>query len=1250
MGAILNRARSQRDVADAQHSPPLSHVGPKLCTLGTMGLPVDEDFSEAAVAGRVGRAVIAETEGRTRRYADLAELIDACRRSDDLGDISQREHRLGMSALAAYQVCADPGLLDRLSDAERDEALLGFAHYVSYLGSHRAAHLAPGPPTVFPEVIRRYTDGEKLAIAWWGVAMVMLESVGPEGYAPIAEAIEQQVTQLPESIVAQAEETERKITMNPALAVGRALRAEADGTRRYRNLTELINGSVALDVPAESDEETESRCFALGTAALNAAGVCLEPDSFDRAPTELRPLLLQSFAVTLNFVLEHKLWHLAPQPFDHYRGLVERYEDLGDKADVCLRAASIVRESGNVARSLEILLVLEDQPLPAPISATFHLHTGNTYRDLRRFDDAHRHYGLAEKAAKGTDEPDRSATLAEIDHQRHRLSMYSDNPEHQPDPKDSRFNPNPFRPGSILRDPEGWRAAPAQLLTLAQNAGRSGDAWTAHHALQELATAVPPTNYELHVLLHLEAAELAHRFGAPREIVRWHDCLGTCAAILSGSRRELGIVLSHQAARMAAYTDAMPAITLARWAAAADRVSLYTAGIQADIGYVLYRNGCLADAKDRFDASLALEENELVRVQRDLVAVLLGEPADGTPEAIAETRRLSALGEVGVARWRGAGRLLAGPADDVDTWESLLLRSKGEITQWSPTLQFLVEAYQLQIDERSAGMFGNATIDNAKSRLFEVMYESGLLGMLDRYWNVPQWASAAWVLGSRTSAAMREQIGLEIAVSAPVPHTAAVIVPDDSISDTREITARLDRLLALTFLPNGVVEFGDAEDATTLRAWAADFIAAHAGRITYQVDDPPSRFGAEIERRTQQFHRDVAQLPLRLQWRLGRIEKRKWATIARQPVRDFNALEREYLAELDEHDARRLQALLDSRVRATDLLTAAVDRDRAEVRSWFTGRHQVTLDLVQGTELAHWIACHGTETGVTDVGISRAQAQSAASQVGLATTMPDQAEIVRLADGLRATASIETETGVETEVSLRLREPWESVPIENIPDATGRALSQDHAVVRRHTRRPRFGIATARLPRRRVRILGDPMGNTPTKLGLPGSLDEAHGVAEVFGVQAHVQDDATWDRLGECAKEADLLWISTHCEPVSELGGIPALLVRDRWILPSEIGALDVDPGLVVMLTVCAGGRSVPLGAVSGPPLATAFLDAGAALVISPLRRIQDTEWAPQIVDAARACAHRGTIVDLVRTLNAAPAAGPYGGPWVMHA
>lgn len=87
----------------------------------------------------------------------------------------------------------------------------------------------------------------------------------------------------------------------------------------------------------------------------------------------MRPQLLTSFAITLHFVLDSKLWHLAPEPFDHYLALVQRYDDPAAKAETCWRAASIVRESGDVERSLDILLALDGSPLSPELATTLHL-------------------------------------------------------------------------------------------------------------------------------------------------------------------------------------------------------------------------------------------------------------------------------------------------------------------------------------------------------------------------------------------------------------------------------------------------------------------------------------------------------------------------------------------------------------------------------------------------------------------------------------------------------------------------------------------------------------------------------------------------------------------------------------------------------------------------------------------------------------------------------------------------------------
>jgi hypothetical protein len=73
-------------------------------------------------------------------------------------------------------------------------------------------------------------------------------------------------------------------------------------------------------------------------------------------------------------------------------------------------------------------------------------------------------------------------------------------------------------------------------------------------------------------------------------------------------------------------------------------------------------------------STLAVEETDLVRAQREMVGVLLGE-SDGDGSA-QESVRADSWSEVGTARFRAATRVLAEPADDVHTWPDLSLHSK----------------------------------------------------------------------------------------------------------------------------------------------------------------------------------------------------------------------------------------------------------------------------------------------------------------------------------------------------------------------------------------------------------------------------------------------------------------------------------------------------------------------------------------------------------------------------------------------
>ncbi|TYB47895.1 CHAT domain-containing protein [Actinomadura chibensis] len=839
------------------------------------------------------------------------------------------------------ELCGNPALLDPLDDAERARQLLHFGVLLSYLLENEAHGLAPRPLESYVELIVRSPDPHVAAMVWMMVSGIL----GGLGAREISAAADARIQSWLKESKPQFRDVFLRETRGVASAVGAALHDEAENrTHRYPDLRTLIDEAPEEDDAAAPLRENEAHLRGLGHGALRAASLCEHATEIDALSPEERAEGLAAFVAFLNFVVEKKVWHLAPRPLASYPILCPLFEDPVVRAHAVGCAASITRESGRVQDSFDLLLTLEtDLPRILPEQAvTFRLHGANTLRDLRRLDEASDWYARAEQEAERLDPGSRAAVLDDIAHQDHRRSHYTGRSEGRPG-RGTEYDPNPFLPGSVFNDPERWRRRPWQLLTLAQNARHGDDPVTAYEALTHLVDVAAPSDHDLLASAHNEVAELADMVGAPARVTRWHGFLCLCATVLSGNHRELGGRLSRQATRLASLDDHLSAFTLARWAMGADHVPLYTAGIQADIGYVLLRNGTLEASRERFESSLeSVPGDGLVQAQKAMVETLLGLPA--------------------------------------------------------------------------------------------------------------------------------------------------------------------------------------------------------------AVDDEPGR------------------------------------------------------------------------------------------------RLSPTGETVQGAGAAHAIAFRSgsaREVTVADIPVGRAAAQDAVGALKVAPAVPDAAE--RLAAALREAA------GGAAEVSLRLREPWEQVPVENLPDATGRSLAQDHVVVRRHGRRPRFGLATVPFPDR-VEVLGDPMGPEDA-LGLPGALDEARAVADLFGTVPVVQDQVTWERLRYSARTADLLWLSTHCEPVPELGGAAALRLHDRWVLPSELAALDVNPGLVVVLTICAGGRAVPLGRVSEPPTATAFLRAGADLVISPLRPIRDTTWSPLIVDAlTRTLDTDPTPAALVRALNAATPGTEPSAPWIMHA
>ncbi|MFI0417211.1 CHAT domain-containing protein [Spongiactinospora sp. 9N601] len=1163
-------------------------------------------------------------------------------------EVDTKAQEIGAVVLRAVELCGDPALLDPLDEAERRQELALFGFLLAYLLENEAHGLAPRPLEGHVELVVRSPDPQLAAIVW----IMVSDTLGHLGTREISGAADARVQSWLRERGPEFRDVFLRQTRGVASAVGGALHDEAENrTRRYSDLRTLIEEAPEQDVTDTPVRENEPYLRGLGHRALRAASLCEQATEIGALSPEERDEGLAALVAFLTFVVEKKIWHLAPQPLTSYPIVCALFEDPVARALAVSCAASITRESGRIQDSLDLLLTLEpDLPkiLPEQV-VTFRLHGANTLRDLRRLDEAADWYAQAEREAERLDPEARATILNDIAHQSHRMSHHTGRSEESLG-HGTEYDPNPFRPGSIFNDPGRWRRQPWQLLTLAQNAGHGNDPITAYEALTHLVDVAAPADHDLLATAHHEAAELAHQIGASARVIRWHGFLCLCATVLSGNHRELGGRLSRQAARLASLDDHLSAFTLAGWAMGADHVPLYTAGIQADIGYVLLRNGTLGVARDRFGTSLeSVPGDGLVQAQKVMVETLLGLP---TSEDDEPRRRLSPTGERGAARWHAAAELLSVPADGLGTWFDLLRYSKGPVTLWSPGLQTLLESLQrLPAGDGRPNLFGNAPIDNVKSRMFEILYTQGLLALLDRYWGVPRWAGAAWALAGGGSPEARRDVGLDLMVAAPTKERAPAQVaetgPQVTEAERLGIAAHVDRLLALTFLPGPAAEaFGDARAAAAEHRWAAEFVAAHGGRLAFRlrdVDDPDGAW-ARIDERQSRYWDAFHRLPVRLQEAIAKIGELRQTAAEAGPVRDLRSIENASLERLAPEDARTVREVFALRARAEDVLPAHTDRLREEIGGWFARPGSAALDLVQGTTAAHAIVCRSEsarDVTVADIAVGRAEAQGAVGALRVAPAVPEAAE--RLAAALRETV------GEAKEVSLRLREPWEQVPVENLPDATGRSLAQDHVVVRRHGRRPRFGLATVPFPDR-VEVLGDPMG-PQSALGLPGAFEEARAVAALLGTVPVVREQVTWERLRYSARTADLLWLSTHCEPVPELGGAAALRLHDRWVLPSELAALDVNPGLVVVLTICAGGRAVPLGRVSEPPTATAFLRAGADLVISPLRPIHDTTWSPLIVAAlTRTLGTDPTPAALVRALNAATPATELSAPWVMHA
>ena len=147
----------------------------------------------------------------------------------------------------------------------------------------------------------------------------------------------------------------------------------------------------------------------------------------------------------------------------------------------------------------------------------------------------------------------------------------------------------------------------------------------------------------------------------------------------------------------------------------------------------------------------------------------------------------------------------------------------------------------------------------------------------------------------------------------------------------------------------------------------------------------------------------------------------------------------------------------------------------------------------------------------------------------------------------------------------------------------------------------------------RALVLGDPVTD---RGGLEGAREEARAVAELFGTEAWIGDQATEWRVRQAAGEIDLLHLAAHgiYQPQVPYFSHIALAEGEGLDGRLEVGeissSLDLTGVNLVTLSACqtaAGERDDGDEIIS---LTRAFLDAGSSAVVSTLWRVDDQATA----------------------------------------
>lgn len=131
---------------------------------------------------------------------------------------------------------------------------------------------------------------------------------------------------------------------------------------------------------------------------------------------------------------------------------------------------------------------------------------------------------------------------------------------------------------------------------------------------------------------------------------------------------------------------------------------------------------------------------------------------------------------------------------------------------------------------------------------------------------------------------------------------------------------------------------------------------------------------------------------------------------------------------------------------------------------------------------------------------------------------------------------------------------------------------------------------------------------------LPYTVQEAQGIAAMFGGEAILEGEATRERFRQAASDCQVLHVATHGDFRPDNPLFSGLRLSDGWLTTLDIFNLRMQASLVA-LSACQTGRNVVGGGDELLGLMRAFLAAGTASLILSLWAVDDQSTA-QLMEA----------------------------------